>query len=202
MAASVLGAAEIAYHAQSLPIFDLFEVTPPVLLPRTHLVGRGPAERRLQEQLGIPDEDLLQPYADAPAEEVPQAAALESLGQATAGRLAELVPALERLDPTLTGALENATKKVVHQFEQLAERARKAAERRTDVAAGRRRRLEKTLLPSVGGVPAERVYPPLCPMLAFGREPVLAALRSVAGTGAAGVAVVDFGTDEGGPHAG
>ena len=39
MAASVLGAAEIAYHAQSLPIFPLFGVTPPVLIPRTHLVA-------------------------------------------------------------------------------------------------------------------------------------------------------------------
>ena len=58
------------------------------------------------------------------------------------------------------------------------------------------------MLPSVGQVPAERIYPPLSAMLAFGREEVLAGLRGVAGTGAAGVAVVDLGFEEETPDAG
>ncbi len=203
MAVSILGAAEIAYHAQSLPLFPLFGLPPPVLIPRTHVVVRGPVERRLAEQLQVRDEDLLVPLTETLPAEVPQAAALASLGAAAEKGLAGLGAELERLDPSLVGALENATKKIAHQFEQLADRARKAAERRGDIATNRRKRLERALLPAVGGVPAERVYPPLCAMLAFGREEVLSSLRAVAGRGARGAAVVDWGlapVEE--PHAG
>ena len=90
-------------------------------------------------------------------------------------------------------AKEKASKKIAYQFEQLADRARKAADRRSDVEANRRKRLERALLPDVGGVPAERVYPPLCAMLAFGREEVLSSLRGVAGHGPQGAAVIDRG---------
>jgi uncharacterized protein YllA (UPF0747 family) len=201
MAASVLGAAEIAYHAQSLPIFPIFGLTPPVLIPRTHLVTRAPADRRLAEQLGIADEDLLQPPAEAPIA-VPQAAAVARLSDSISRELAALAPDLQELDATLSGALETATKKIVYQFEQLAERTRKAAERKGDVASNRRKRLERAFLPSLDAVPAERIYTPLSAMLAFGRDDVLDALRKVAGTGAAGAAIVDLGLTQGEPHAG
>ncbi len=202
MAVSVLGAAEIAYHAQSLPIFPLLGVRPPVLVPRTHVVLRGPAERRLAEQLGIAEEELLQPPPAAPPVPVPQADALAGLAGGVERDLAALGPELAKLDASLTGALENAAKKIAYQFEQLADRARKAAERQGDVASNRRKRLERALLPSRGPIPAERIYPPLSPMLAFGREDVLAGLRRVAGTGAAGVAIVDLGLEEGTSNAG
>lgn len=199
MAASVLGAAEIAYHAQSLPLFELFEVTPPVLIPRTHAVLRGPAERRLAEQLGIAEEDLLAAPADLESLPVPEADAVGALAKDTARSLSALSGSFARLDASLEGALENAGKKITYQFEQLAERARKAAERKEGVAANRRRRLATALAP--GGIPAERVYPPLAWMLAWGPE-FLGALRGVAGTGPEGVAVVDLGREEGVEDAG
>ncbi|MGE5413441.1 MAG: bacillithiol biosynthesis protein BshC [Syntrophomonadaceae bacterium] len=195
MAASVLGAAEIAYHAQSLPLFELFEVTPPVLIPRTHAVLRGPAERRLAEQLGIAEDDLLSAPADPEAAPVPEADAVGTLAKDTAQNLAALSGSFARLDASLEGALENAGKKIAYQFEQLADRARKAAERKEGVAANRRRRLAAAIAP--GGVPAERVYTPRCGVLAWGRG-LVGALRGIAGTGAEGVAVVDLGREEGG----
>ena len=196
MAASVLGAAEIAYHAQSLPIFRLLGVPPPVLVPRTHIVARGPGERRLAEQLRLSDEELLQPPAAAAPAPVPQADAVSRLSDTTSRELARLGPELESLDATLSGALENAAKKIAYQFEQLAERARKAAERKGDVTTNRRKRLSRALLPSLDSIPAERVYTPLSAMLAFGRTDVLDAFRRVAGTGAAGAAIVDLGLSE------
>ncbi len=202
MAASVLGAAEIAYHAQSLPIFPLFGVTPPVLIPRTHLVARGPAERRLAQQLQIPEEDLLQPFVAETPQPVPQAEAVTRLSETTSRELAALAPQLEGIDPTLSGALENAAKKIAYQFEQLAERARKAVERKGDVESNRRKKLARALLPSLDSVPAERIYTPLSAMLAYGRDGVLDPLRRVAGTGAAGAAVVELGLSEGEAHAG
>jgi hypothetical protein len=202
MAVSILGAAEIAYHAQSLPLFPLFDLPRPVLIPRTHVVARGPGERRLAEQLDVAEEDLLQPLGWSEPAAVPQADALARLAQETEKGLSAIAGDLERLDATLGGALETASKKISHQFEQLADKARKAAERKGDVAANRRKRLERALLPVVGGVPAERLYPPLSAMLAFGRDDVLKSLRRVAGSGAAGAAVVDFGLDPGDPSAG
>jgi uncharacterized protein YllA (UPF0747 family) len=201
MAASVLGAAEIAYHAQSLPLFELFGVTRPVLVPRTHLVLRGPAERRLAEQLGIAEEDLLVAPAAEDVVTVPQADAVARLARATAESLAALAGPLEALDASLTGALDTAGKKITYQFEQLADRARKAVERKGSVAANRRKRLAQALSP--GGIPAERVYPPLTWMLAWGGD-FPDALRRAAGASAEGAAVIDLGLDgpEGVTHAG
>ena len=193
MAVSILGAAEIAYHAQSLPLYPLFEVVPPVLIPRTHVVLRGPAERRLAEQLGISEEDLLTPPAAAEATPVPEADAVAALAQETAKNLSSVSGTLVRLDPSLAGAVETAHKKIAYQLDQLAERTRKAAERKDGVGANRRKRLAQALAP--GGIPAERVYPPLSWMLAWGSGAVTDGLRRAAGTGADGVAVVDLGTD-------
>jgi len=191
MAVSVLGASEIAYHAQSLPLFSLFGVPRPVLIPRTHVIARGPAERRLAEQLQIPEQDLLEPSGPDEPVSVPQADALERLAKATERELLTLSPELEKLDASLTGALENVATKITYKFEQLADRARKAAERRGAVVADRRERRQHALIPA--GAPAERIYPPLAPLLAFGREDVLGSLRSVAGRGGSGAAVVDLG---------
>ncbi len=202
MAVSVLGAAEIAYHAQSLPLFSLFEVPRPVLMPRTHVVLRGPVERRLAEYLGIAEEDLLAAATAAEAPSIPEAEALTLQSRAAQEGLQKLAAGLERIDATLVGALETTKKKVAYQFEQLAERANKAAQRRTDLVAGKRKRLQTLLAP--GGVPAERIYPPLAPLLAYGHEVRDALRRAVAETDpAAGAAVVDVGlAATGGSNAG
>ena len=69
--------------------------------------------------------------------------------------LAAFETPLTGLDPSLTGALETARKKIAYQFEQLAERARKAVERKSGVASNRGIRLAQALMPD--GIPAERV---------------------------------------------
>jgi hypothetical protein len=130
---------------------------------------------------------------------VPEASETEALAKSTAENLRTLSGSFTRLDPSLEGALENAGRKIAYQFEQLAERARKAAERKEGVAANRRHRLATALAP--GGIPAERVYPPVSWMLAWGPE-FVAELRGAAGTGARGVAIVDLGRQEGDGHAG
>ena len=110
--------------------------------------------------------------------------------------LVELDRDLKTQFAQITHALENAARKISYQFEQLAERTRKAAERKGDVTTNRRQRLSRSLLPSLDSIPAERVYTPLSAMLAFGKTDVLDAFRRVAGTGAAGAAFVDLGLTE------
>jgi bacillithiol biosynthesis cysteine-adding enzyme BshC len=194
-ALSVLGPSEIAYHAQSFPLFPLFGATRPVLLPRSLLVLRGPAERRAQKALGVADEDLLTPgAAEAAAKPVPEAERVEEIARRLETELEAIGPDIGAVDPTLAGSLETARRKAAYQLEQLAERVRKAAQRKDEVTLQRRRRLETMVLPD--GEAAERVYPPLVFLLAWG-SPLLDTLREAAGRGVADAAIVDVQTAAG-----
>lgn len=189
VAATVLGPAEVAYHAEALALFDLFDLRPPVLLPRSHVIPVGPKERRACEALGITPEDVV---SGRRAGGAPEPAAAEEIARLTASledALAKLEPSVRELDPTLVGALETARRKIAYQLEQLNERMKKAAERKDEVASGRRRRLETMLLPL--GTTADRVYPPLVPLLAYGR-PALDAIRDAAGGSTEGAVLVDL----------
>jgi uncharacterized protein YllA (UPF0747 family) len=191
-AASVLGASEIAYHAQALALFPVFDLAPPVLLPRSHLVLIGPPERRAAEALQIEPESLLQPVPPTRAPAIPEVEELSRVASEIEGRLASLEPRLRAIDQTLSGALETASRKIAFQVEQLAEKIRKAAERKDETASKRSRKLETMVLPR--GVPAERLYPPLVPMLAYGRE-ALEAIREAATGSLEGAAIVAMGAD-------
>lgn len=194
-AISVLGPSEIAYHAQSLPLFSVFGATAPILMPRSLLVLRGPAERRAQKALGVADADLLTPgAARATAGPVPQAERVAEIARRLDAELTAVGSEVGEIDPTLTGALETARRKAAYQLEQLGERVRKAAERKDEVTLQRRKRLETMVLP--GGDAAERVYPPLVFLLAWGRS-LLDTLRAAAGRGAADAAIVDVETAAG-----
>jgi uncharacterized protein YllA (UPF0747 family) len=187
-AVSVLGPSEIAYHSQSLPLFPLFDAPLPVLVPRTFVVPRGPAERRAAAAVGIAEENLLDPTAwTAGSAPVVEAERVEGIAGRLASELDSLGSALAEVDSTLAGALETAKRKATYQIEQLAERVRKAAERKDEVAVNRRRRLAAMILP--GGEPAERVYPPLAFLLTWGPR-FRDAMRSAAGNGGT-VVVVD-----------
>jgi uncharacterized protein YllA (UPF0747 family) len=201
-AATVLGAAEIAYHAQSSPLFPVFDLKPPVLLPRSHLVLMGPAERRTAEALGIAPEDLLSGGPAVPVARVPQADQVESLARLLDERLAGLAAGLQELDASLSGALETTRQKAAYPLKQLQDRIQKAAERRDTTTQSRVKKLETMLRPN--GTPAERVYPPLVPMLAWGRS-ALREIRRAARGGTDGAAIVHFGgqaTDGGDGNAG
>ncbi len=189
IAASILGAAEIAYHAQALPLFPILSVRPPVLLSRSHLVLLGPAQRRAARALGIAPPDLLSDRESA-APAIPEAATLARIAGEIDQHLASLENGLQQLDPTLTGALETTRRKVAYQLAQLEQRMKKAAQRKDEIASSRQWHLDGMLRP--GGTPAERVYPPLTPLLAFGRE-ALEAIRAGARGDLRGAVIVDLG---------
>lgn len=200
-AASILGPAEIAYHAEALALFPLFDLPLPVLLPRTHAVPTGPAERRALKALGLSPADVLAGPAPSTAAVPPEAESLASIARDLESRLAGLEQGLKSLDPTLSGALETARRKIAYQIEQLMERSRKAAKRRDDVASTRRQRLETMLRP--GGAGPDRLYPPLVWLLAHGRA-ALAAIRAAAQGSLEGAAVIDLSAESVSekPHAG
>ena len=191
-AVSVLGAAEIAYHAQALALYPVFGLEPPVLFPRSHVVLLGPPERRVAEILGIEPARLLQPLPPEPVPDVSETRVLSGLASDVEAKMSALEPGLRSLDSSLTGALETARRKVAYQLEQLGDRIRKAAERKDETASKRRRKLETMVLP--GGIPAERLYPPLVPLLAYGRE-TLDAIREAAACSTEGAEIVALGAD-------
>jgi len=195
VAATVLGPSEIAYHAQSLVLFPLFGLLPPVLLPRSFVIPLGPPERRAMEALGLSREDLFRPEEEKAPVDVPGSAALARAAGDAERDLAAMEPELAALDPTLVGALETTRRKVAYQIEQLGERMRKAAERKDETALARRRRLQTLLLPE--GAPAERLYSPLVPALAYGPG-ALEAIRQAARGSTSGATIVDLGTTDGG----
>jgi bacillithiol biosynthesis cysteine-adding enzyme BshC len=192
MAASILGPSEIAYHAQSLALLPLFELPAPVLLPRSHAVLTGPAERRAVESLKLSLSDFFAGSAPSAAAAPAETQRLLDIARGLEDDLAALEPAVKGIDPTLSGALETTRRKIAYQIEQLVERIRKAAERRNDVTSGRHRRLETMLLPL--GRPADRLYPPLVPLLAYGRR-ALPAIREGARGSLTGAAIIDLGAE-------
>lgn len=200
-AASILGPAEIAYHAESLALFPLFDLPAPVLLPRTHAVPTGPAERRALKALGLSPADVLAGPAPSAAAVPQEAESLAAIARDLESRLAGLEQGLKSLDPTLSGALETARRKVAYQIGQLMERTRKAAERRDDVASTRRRRLETMLRPAGAG--PDRLYPPLVWLLAHGPA-ALSEIREAAQGSLEGAAVIDLSAESLSekPHAG
>ncbi len=197
-AATVLGPSEIAYHAQSLALYPVFDLKPPVLLPRSFLIPLGPPERRAMESLGITRETLLTPSEQAAPAVVPGSEKLANAARDADRELETLERDLRELDPTLLGALETTRRKIAYQIEQLGERMKKAVERKSEVANSRRRRLDAMLLPQ--GAPAERLYPPLVHVLAYG-PPALDAMRRAAQGSTAGAAIVELGTETSRPPA-
>jgi bacillithiol biosynthesis cysteine-adding enzyme BshC len=166
VAAEVLGPSELAYHAQTAPLFAVLGLPRPVFLPRPHLLPRGARERRALEALGISDADLFRARDAARGEPPAVASRLEALEREMAERLAGLVPEIRAVDPTLEPVASGAGEKAAHAIARLREKVERAGERRDVERLRRIDTIESFLTP--GKVPADRVYGPLTYALRFG----------------------------------
>ena len=166
VAAQILGPSEVAYHAQSAPLFSIFDLDVPILLPRPHLLPRGARERRAQEALAVPDSEIFR-ARDASRREAPAVAVrLRERGALFTAEIAAAKSEIESIDPTLSPVLAGALEKISHQVDRLGEKVERAAERRDQEKNRRLEAIEHALTP--GGVPADRVYTPLTYLLRFG----------------------------------
>ncbi len=166
VAAEILGPSELAYHAQTAPLFDLLGIPRPVFLPRPHLLPRGARERRALESLGIADADLFR--AREAARPAPPAVSprLRELEVELEKKLGDLVPEIREVDPTLEPVAAGAGEKAAHAIARLREKIERAAERRDSDRLRRVESIENFLTP--GKAPADRVYGPLTYALRFG----------------------------------
>ena len=180
VAAVVLGPAEIAYWAQSHPLFAWADLLPPVLVSRPMVAPLSPAVRRALSKLGLGLPDALE------GEEVLRSrsgsarsgAALDRLRAARDRALAEvgtLAPELLAIDPSLGRALDATRQNVAFAFGKLEERSAHAAARADAMFDTWIRRVAAEVAP--GGTLAERVYTAVPWVLRHGREGLVGPLK-------------------------
>lgn len=178
--AAILGPAEVAYWAQSFPLFAWAGIEPPAVLLRPLVAVETPAARRLLARLGVSVADALE-GDEALLRKRGAAEAKDDLARVVGARdraLADLEaarPGLLAVDAGLARAVEATRGNVAFAFGRLVEKTQTAAGRRDAVAREKVRRLVDELAP--GGVLAERVYSVLPYLLKFGKAAVVGALR-------------------------
>jgi bacillithiol biosynthesis cysteine-adding enzyme BshC len=164
-AAYVGGPAELGYFAQLGPLYDIFDLPPPLAVLRARFRCLDDKAQHLLARLKITAADL-----ERPAEQVARRVA-ESLGTAelptpsalAAGLDETLGPALERLrlalrtaDATLDRPAERTAAAIRSSLERLVDKYALAVARRDEVTSRRLARLRTLLFPE--DTPQERVF--------------------------------------------
>jgi bacillithiol synthase len=145
-AAYVGGPAEVAYLAQIAPLYLMFGLSPPLVVPRARFRLVPPPVRRLCEELGV------QP-ADAEDPELAARLARPSGEFPNPSWLAELEARLDGISNDARG-VARARRSIHHALTRLGERQRRLAAERDAVLVERVRRFAAWLSP--GGLPQER----------------------------------------------
>lgn len=158
--ASVLGPSEISYQAMLRPLYRLFGIPQPILLPRHGYTLVTPRQASLLDRCGVSVSDILADRFD------PATVARSSASQALLERFAErkadvrtaLEPLLEplaALDPGLPTRLRQTADRIEQQIDRLEERAVRADLARNGISLRELRRLSAEIRPT--GRPQERV---------------------------------------------
>ena len=194
VAATILGPAEIAYWAQSLPLFAWAGHVPPVLVPRPMVAVVEPSARRAMERLSITIEELLEgPDAILEARGAASASGLmrrlEDVKKTALRGLEALEPELLAVDESLGKGLAATREKIDFALCKLEEKAASAAGRHQESLVEKVTRLTTALVPR--GELAERVYTPVTHLMTLGREGLLAAMRRGVSWERFGLTVVD-----------
>jgi bacillithiol synthase len=158
--AYVGGPSEIAYHAQLGPLYGHFGVIQPVLYPRASATVLEERVQRAMEKFGIDPIDLFNDADDLTRKVVAQISEIkldDLFGRTTQSMrvaLNELRFGLGEIDPTLTGALDNAAGKIEGLLTVLSEKSTAAQKRRNETAVRQVERAVGAVIP--GGHMQER----------------------------------------------
>ncbi len=168
VAATILGPSELAYHAQSAPLYEIFGLRRPVFLPRPHLFPRGARERRAMEGLGLEEKDLFRAREAVRARPPEVSEKLLALETGIARALEAARAEVEAIDPTLSPVVRSTAEKAASPGARLREKVGRAAERKDEEKARRLEIVENFLTPE--GTPPDRLYTPLTYRCRFGPE--------------------------------
>jgi bacillithiol biosynthesis cysteine-adding enzyme BshC len=162
--AYVGGPGEINYFAELGPLYQHFEVVPPLLVPRARFRCVDARTRRWLEQAGLVAADLAQPSRDIRARLHPAVPAGSPDPQELRARVArQILPAVEEIASAISATGESLRRpaqrtrdSVAHVLERLIGRYARGLVERDETTLRRIEKLEMVLNP--GGVAQERFY--------------------------------------------
>lgn len=161
--AYVAGPSEIAYFAQIKDVYQHFAVTMPVIYPRVSATIIEEKVKRIIEKYDITpfdfflDLELLQRNVASKLSDIKLDDVFKSTMIRLESDLRELRYALQTVDPTLSGAYDNARKKIEYQINKLKQKALDAQRKNFSTTM---RQLEKAALHvAPNGTFQERVFP-------------------------------------------
>ncbi len=155
-AAYIAGPAEIAYFAQNSVLYKKLLGRMPAILPRPSFTLVEPEVARLLARYELEPADALRGRQSLAAKmerrHIPRglAAKLDAEQKKLVRMLAGLRKPIANLDPTLAGALETATRKMLYQLENLRRKAGRAADFRTGVLTKHEQVILSSLYPQHG----------------------------------------------------
>jgi len=161
-AAYVAGPAEVSYFAQLPPLYGLFDVPMPLVLPRARFRCLEPKTLSLLGKLNLRPEELEEPedalrgkLAAGSGADYPSADAVkDDLMNELSGRLERLQGIAQAVDPALLKAVERTRATMARAAERLSARYGRALLEKDRVLVDRLGRVRNLLFP--GGVPQER----------------------------------------------
>lgn len=152
-AAYIAGPAEIAYFAQAEVIYRKLLGRMPAILPRASYTILDAKAEKLLRRYGLKVEDVWRGSQELrrrmETASVPQALGknFDKTAKDMTRMLAQLKKQIVRLDPTLSGAVETAQKKMAFQLEKLKRKAGKARALKEGLIAAHQEFLESFLYP-------------------------------------------------------
>ncbi len=175
--AYVGGPAELSYFAQLGPLYDLFGVPAPLVVPRARFRILDVATRRRLAQLGLPADDAATPRAallERLATAQPGAPDAASLRQIVAERIAPAVDDVTRTavaaDAGLARAAARTRATVYRALGRFVARYARDVSAHDGATAARLDKVQNALVPS--GVPQERLYSWPSPAARLGAGPL------------------------------
>ncbi len=150
------GPAEVAYFAQNSVLYERLLGRMPAILPRASFTLIEPERQRLLVRYGLEPSDVLRGRQSLGAQlqrrHIPPGLVLKfDAGQDSLEQLVKgLQNPLVKLDPTLGGALDTASRKMRYQLENLRRKVGRAEDFRTGVLAKHQQVILGALLPERG----------------------------------------------------
>jgi bacillithiol biosynthesis cysteine-adding enzyme BshC len=150
------GPAEIAYFAQNSVLYDRLLHRAPVILPRASFTLVEPEVARLLKRYKLEPADVFA-GAQSLAEKMERrfisknlAAKFDLEEKKLEQMLANLREPITQLDPTLAGALDTASRKMLYQLDKLRRKAARAADLRTGLLSKHEQIILSALFPQHG----------------------------------------------------
>lgn len=158
--AYVGGPSEVAYFAQILKLYPIFEIAEPVIFPRSSVILLEKRIQRLLGKLGIELKDSFQ------NEDEFVKAILENLGETPekmisdfsekiTAQFAELKNKLSEIDPVLNDISSKTLEKALHQFNVLGQKAGNSYKRKNETSVSQAEKISSAIYPN--STPQERV---------------------------------------------